>query len=66
MEDLSMAVIEMSIKEMEYERLKAVLENLKGLAESVDRYEDDIFEDYRQIARSDMQEIIDTLLELEI
>lgn len=60
-----MAVIEMSIKEMEYERLKAVLENLKGLAESVDRYEDDIFEDYRQIARSDMREIIDTLLALE-
>lgn len=61
-----MAVIEMSVKELEYERLKAVLENLKGLAESVDRYEDDIFEDYRQIARYDMQEIIDILLNLEI
>ena len=61
-----MAVIEMSIKEMEYERLKAVLENLKGLAESVDAYEYDIFEDYRQIARHDMQEIIDTLLALEL
>lgn len=61
-----MAVIEMSMKEIEYERLKAVLEDLKGLAESVDAYEDDIFEDYRQIARHDMQEIIDTLLALEL
>lgn len=61
-----MAVIEMSVKELEYERLKAVLENLKGLAESVDAYEDDIFEDYRQIARCDMQEIIDILLALEL
>lgn len=60
-----MAAIEMSIKEMEYERLKAVLENLKGLAESVDDYEDDFFESYRQVARSDMREIIDTLLALE-
>lgn len=61
-----MAVIEMSIKEMEYERLKAVLENLKDLAECVDAYEDDIFEDYRQMARHDMQEIIDILLALEL
>ena len=61
-----MAAIEISIKELEYERLKTILENLKDLAESVDAYEDDIFEDYRQIARYNMQEIIDTLLALEI
>ena len=61
-----MAAIKLSTKELEYERLKVILEQLKGLAESVDAYEDDIFEDYRQIARHDMQEIIDILLELEI
>lgn len=61
-----MAAIKLSTKELEYERLKVILEKLKGLAESVDAYEDDIFEDYRQIARHDMQEIIDILLELEI
>lgn len=61
-----MTVVEMSVKEMEYERLKAVLENLKDLAGCVDAYEDDIFEDYRQMARHDMQEIIDILLALEL
>ena len=43
-----------------------MLERLKDLAESVDAYEDDIFEDYRQIARHDTREIIDTLLNLEL
>ena len=61
-----MAAIEISIKEFEYLRLKAVLENLKDLAEVVDTYEDDIFSDYRQMAKSNMREIIDTLLELEL
>lgn len=56
----------MSVKELEYERLKAVLENLKGLAESVDAYEDDIIDDYRYMAIHDNREIIDILLALEL
>ena len=58
-----METVKMSAKELEY---KKTLENLKALAKSVDAYEYDIFEDYRQIARHDMQEIIDILLELEL
>lgn len=61
-----MAVIEMSLKELEYERLKSVLENLKGLAEIVDDYEDDFFESCRQVARNSMREMVDILLALEL
>ena len=61
-----MAVIEMSIKEMEYERLKAVLEDLKETAKCVDEYEDSVFADYRNLAESYTREIIDTLLALEL
>lgn len=61
-----MAVIEMSMKEIEYERLKAVLEDLKGTAECIDEYEDSIYEDYRNLAESYKREIIDTLLRLEL
>lgn len=61
-----MAVVEMSIKELEYERLKAVLEDLKGTAECVDEYENSIYADYRCLAESYKREIIDTLLSLEL
>ena len=61
-----MSVIEMSMKEMEYERLKAVLEDLKESAECIDKYENSVYEDYRSLAESLKREIIDTLLELEL
>ena len=61
-----MAVIEMSIKEIEYERLKAVLEDLKESARYIDEYEDSIYADYRNMAESYKREIIDTLLALEL
>lgn len=61
-----MAVIEMSIKEMEYERLKAILEDLKETAKCVDEYEDSVFADYRNLAENYTREIIDTLLALEL
>lgn len=57
--------IKLSMKEIEYERLKTVLEELKETAECVDRYEDSVFEDYRSLAESCKREIIDTLLMLE-
>lgn len=40
------------------------LKYLKACAETVDAYEDDILDDYRQMAQSDMREIIDILLAL--
>lgn len=61
-----MAVIEMSMKEIEYERLKAVLEDLKRMAECIDEYEYSIYEDYRNLAESYKIKIIDTLLRLEL
>ena len=48
-----------------YEQAINKLKYLKSCAEMVDKYEDDIFDDYRQIARSDMREIIDILLALD-
>jgi hypothetical protein len=65
-EDSDVVAIEINMEKVEYERLKSVLENLKELAECVDAYEDDIIEDYRNMAEHDMREIIDTLLKLEI
>lgn len=41
------------------------LKYLKTCAETVDKYEDDIFDDYRQMAQFDMREIIDILLVLD-
>lgn len=43
-----------------------LLKTLKGYAEDVDDYEDDFFDDYRQIARVSSRELIDLLLKLEI
>lgn len=42
-----------------------LLKTLKGYAEDVDDYEDDFFDDYRQIARVSSRELIDLLLKLE-
>lgn len=61
-----MAVIEISVKELEYERLKSVLEDLKEAAKCVDKYEDSVYADYCNLAESYTREIIDTLLELEL
>ena len=61
-----MAVIEMSIKELEYERLKNILIELKESAKCIDEYEDSVYADYRNLAESYKRDIIDTLLALEI
>lgn len=61
-----MALIEMSLKELEYERLKDVLIELKSLAKNVYLYEDSLLDTPREIAKHDKQEIIDILLALEI
>ena len=48
-----------------YEQAISKLKYLRACAEEVDRYEDDIFSDYRQIAESSKREIIDILLALD-
>lgn len=48
-----------------YEQAINKLKYLKSCAETVDKYEDDIIDDYRQMARFDMREIIDILLALD-
>lgn len=59
-------VFGLEFKDLAKKYLEAIskLKYLKSCAETVDKYEDDIFEDYRQMARSDMREIIDILLTL--
>ena len=61
-----MSAIKIPLKELEYERLKAVLTELKDLAQTVEDYEDSVYADYRNMAESCNREIIDILLELEI
>ena len=61
-----MSGVTISLKEMEYERLKAILENLKELAQTVEDCEDSVIADYRYTAESAKREIIDTLLELKL
>lgn len=58
--------IKIDMQKIEYERLRSVLQYLKGLAQNVDADIDSVIEDYRNMAEHDMQEIIDVLLELEI
>lgn len=58
--------MEISLKELEYERLKSTLKYLKELAESIEDNEDSVFADERGVAEHDMREIIDTLLNLEL
>lgn len=57
----------LEFEELAKKYLEAIdkLKYLKDCAETVDKYEDDIFDDYRQMARSDMREIIDILLALD-
>lgn len=61
-----MSAIKIPLKDLEYERLKAVLTELKDLANSADIYEYSVYEDYRNLAESCKREIVDILLELEI
>lgn len=65
-EEIDMAVIEMSMKEIEYERLKEVLKDLKESAKCVDEYENSVYAEYRILAEIYKTEIINTLLILEI
>lgn len=58
--------VKFDMKEVEYERLKNVLTELKDLAKAADSYEDSIFSDYQGLAESYKRDIIDILLELEI
>ena len=48
-----------------YEQAISKLEYLKACAETVDKYEDDVIDDYRHMAESEMREIIDILLALD-
>ena len=61
-----MAVIKISMKEIEYERLKTILLDLKESAKYIDEYEDSVYGDYRNLAERYKREIIDTLLALEL
>lgn len=58
--------IKIDMKELEYERLKDVLTELKYLAKNVYLYEDSLLDTPREIAEHNKQEIIDILLALEI
>lgn len=59
-------MIEISMKDIEYDRLKAVLTDLKESAMYVDAYEDSVFEDYRYSSEREIRYILDTLLNLEL
>ena len=52
------------IDSMTAEQLKATLENLIASAQTIDSYEDSIFEDERGMARYEAREMVDTLLAL--
>ena len=43
-----------------------ILKELKESAKTIEAYEDNIFEDYRNMAKYEIQEMIDTLLELDL
>ena len=60
-------VFGLSFEDLAKQYLEAIskLKYLKDCAETVDKYEDDIFADYRYMAQSDMREIIDILLVLD-
>lgn len=53
------------IDTMSAEQLKATLENLIASAQTIDSYEDSIFEDERGMARYEAREMVDTLLDLD-
>ena len=48
-----------------YEQAISKLKYLKACAEEVDKYEDDFFSSYRQVAESNKREIVDILLALD-
>lgn len=52
------------IDSMTAEQLKATLENLIASAQTIDSYEDSIFEEERGMARYEAREMVDTLLAL--
>lgn len=52
------------IDSMTAEQPKATLENLIASAQTIDSYEDSIFEDERGMARYEAREMVDTLLAL--
>lgn len=61
-----MDTIKISIKELEYERLKNILIELQEYAKYVDIYEDSCIDDYRNMAEVYKRDILDTLIELEL
>ena len=66
-----MIVIKISTEEFEYEhheyeRLKAILTELRYMAKNVYLKKNSVFEDYRDMAEHDMNEIIEILLALEL
>ena len=65
--DRSCPIFGLDFEGLAEKHIKAInkLKYLKACAETVDTYEDDIIEDYRCMAESNMREIIDILLELD-
>lgn len=55
---------EIVVKADKYKRLVSILKNLKALAHDVDDYRDDIIADYRNMAETHMDWIIEELLNL--
>lgn len=55
---------EIVVKADKYKRLVSILKNLKALAHDVDDYQDDIITDYRNMAETHMDWIIEELLNL--
>lgn len=55
---------EIVVKADKYKRLVSILKNLKALAHDVDDYRDDIIADYRNMAETYMDWIIEELLNL--
>ena len=55
---------EIVVKADKYKRLVSILKNLKALAHDVDDYQDDIIADYRNMAETHMDWIIEELLNL--
>ena len=57
---------EIVVKADKYKRLVSILKNLKALAHDVDDYRDDIIADYRNMAETHMDWIIEELLNLNV
>lgn len=61
-----MSCDEMSLKELDYIQLKNILIELKESARRVYLYEDSMIEEYRSMAEYHKNEIVDTLLSLDL